>query len=83
MVPLGVIGRLLLCLAALVPVIKRGEVVSPYGGLCHDLLGCRVTFLGSVIGFAYWCGPGFCVGLVVFKLCNWLVQRNTVAPDTK
>jgi len=56
-------------------VLKGGEVVGPHLALLgHFFIGYRVTFVGSLIGFAYGMVTGFLIGYVVASLYNWLVD---------
>jgi hypothetical protein len=56
-------------------VLKGGEVVGPHLALLsHFFIGYRVTFAGSVIGFAYGMVAGFLLGYVVASIYNWLVD---------
>ena len=55
-------------------VIKGGDVVGPHLGLLSQfLVGYRVTFLGSLIGFAYVFVLGFLAGYFVARVYNWVV----------
>jgi hypothetical protein len=56
-------------------VLKGGAVVGPHLALLGQFfIGYRVTFLGSLIGFAYAFVLGFCVGYGVSRLYNMLVD---------
>jgi hypothetical protein len=75
----GVVTGLLAGLALFVAtnwlVIKGGPVVGPHLALLGQFfIGYRVTFIGSLIGFAYAFVLGFGVGYVVARMYNWLVD---------
>ena len=56
-------------------VLKGGTVVGPHLALLGQFfLGYRVTFIGSLIGFAYSFVLGFGVGYGVARMYNWLVD---------
>jgi hypothetical protein len=58
-------------------VIKGGKVVGPHLQLLGQyFIGYRVTFLGSLIGFAYAFVLGYCIGYIVARLYNWLAGRR-------
>ncbi len=53
-------------------VIKGGDPVGPHLGLLSQFfIGDRVSFLGSIIGFAYW----FAVGTLSGSLIGWIYNR--------
>lgn len=53
-------------------VLKGGEPVGPHLQLLSQyFLGYRVTFLGSLIGFAY----GFAVGTLSGALIGWIYNK--------
>ena len=58
------------------PVGPGGEpVIGPHLSLLgHFFWGYRVTFLGSLIGFAYGFGSGFCAGYLIARIYNWMVD---------
>jgi hypothetical protein len=60
-------------------VIKGGPVVGPHLSLLGEFfIGYQVTFLGSLVGFAYGLAGGFVVGYFVARIYNWLVDiRNS------
>ena len=52
-------------------------LVGPHLGLLGQyFIGYRVTFLGSLIGFAYGFVIGFVVGYLLCTIYNWLVERK-------
>jgi hypothetical protein len=56
-------------------IIKGGPVVGPHLALLGQFfIGYRVTFAGSLIGFAYGFVLGFGVGYGVAGLYNWLAD---------
>jgi hypothetical protein len=56
-------------------VLKGGDLVGPHLSLLsHFFIGYRVTFLGSLIGFAYAFVAGFVVGYVVARMYNWIAE---------
>lgn len=58
-------------------ILKGGEHVGPHLSLLGQfLVGYRVTFVGSLIGFGYGFVSGFVIGYVVARLYNWLVARR-------
>jgi len=58
------------------PVGPGGEpVIGPHLSLLRNFfIGYRVTFLGSLIGFAYGCVVGFAVGYFIAATYNWIVN---------
>jgi len=58
-------------------VLKGGPVIGPHLALLGQFFpGYRVTFAGSIVGFAYAFASGFAVGFVVSALYNRLVARR-------
>src|SRR5919109_3013958 len=58
-------------------VFKGGNVVGPHLSLLsHFFIGYRVTFLGSLIGFAYGFGCGFISGYLVARMYNWIAGHR-------
>ena len=52
-------------------------LVGPHLGLLGQyFIGYRVTFLGSLIGFAYGFVIGFVGGYLLCTIYNWLVERK-------
>lgn len=58
------------------PIGPGGEpVIGPHLWLLsHYFIGYRVTFFGSLIGFAYAFVCGFLIGFSTAKLYNWIVD---------
>ena len=55
--------------------IKGGDVVGPHLELLGQFfIGYRVTFVGSLIGFAYAFVCGFAGGYFVARMYNWIVD---------
>jgi hypothetical protein len=55
-------------------ILKGGDVVGPHLALLGQFfIGYRVTFVGSLIGFAYAFACGFVGGYSIARLYNWLV----------
>lgn len=66
---------LLLFIATNWLVIKGGSVVGPHLGLLSQyFIGYQVTFLGSLVGFAYAFVGGFVISYVVARLYNALAD---------
>jgi hypothetical protein len=83
----GLVIGLLLGLAIFVAtnwlILKGGPVVGPHLALLGQFFpGYRVTFVGSLIGFAYGTVTGFLVGYFVARLYNWLVDLREPAGGT-
>jgi len=58
-------------------VIKGGPVVGPHLSLLGQFfIGYRVTFVGSLIGFAYGFGCGFITGSLFARIYNWFAQMR-------
>jgi hypothetical protein len=58
-------------------VLKGGAVVGPHLGLLGEFfIGYRVTFAGSLVGFAYGFAVGFVVGFGVAALYNWILTKR-------
>ena len=54
---------------------EEGEVVGPHLSLLGQFfIGYEVTFVGSLIGFAYGAASGFVVGYSVAIIYNWIVD---------
>jgi hypothetical protein len=59
-------------------VLRGGPVVGPHLRLLGEFfIGYDVTFLGSIIGFAYAFAVGMVAGAVIAWLYNVLVARRT------
>jgi hypothetical protein len=71
----GLVAGLAIFIATNWLVLKGGTVVGPHLALLGQFfLGYRVTFVGSLIGFAYSFVLGFGVGYGVARMYNWLVD---------
>lgn len=71
----GIVTGLVVFIATNWLVIKGGDVVGPHLALLGQFfIGYRVTFAGSLIGFAYGFASGFLVGYFVASLYNWVVD---------
>jgi len=58
-------------------VLKGGEVIGPHLALLGQFfIGYRVTFVGSLIGFAYAFAGGYAVGYLVARSYNFIVARR-------
>jgi hypothetical protein len=80
----GVVTGLLVGLVIFVAtnwlVLKGGPVVGPHLGLLAQFfIGYRVTFGGSLIGFAYGFATGFLAGYFVAVVYNSIVVRRACA----
>ncbi|HWO41816.1 MAG TPA: hypothetical protein VNO43_08450 [Candidatus Eisenbacteria bacterium] len=76
-VVIGLMAGLCVFIATNWLVLKGGAVVGPHLALLGQFfIGYRVTFLGSLIGFAYAFVCGFLLGYFVASLYNWLVARK-------
>ena len=70
----GLVAGLGLFIATNWLILKGGEVVGPHLALLGQFfIGYRVTFVGSVIGFAYAFICGFVGGYAIARIYNWLV----------
>jgi hypothetical protein len=84
----GLVTGILLGLAIFLAtnwLILKGAAIGPEGQpvvgphlalLGQYFIGYRVTFLGSLIGFAYGFVLGFAGGYLISTLYNWLVDRK-------
>jgi len=71
----GLVAGLALFVATNWLVLKGGKVIGPHLALLGQFfIGYRVTFLGSVIGFAYAFVCGFVIGYSVARLYNWIAD---------
>lgn len=58
-------------------ILKGGAVVGPHLGLLGQFfIGYRVTFVGSLIGFAYGVVAGFAAGYFFATVYNWIADRR-------
>jgi hypothetical protein len=77
----GIVFGLLIGLGVFVAtnwlVIKGGVTVGPHLDLLGQFfIGYQVTFLGSLIGFAYGFFCGFVIGYFVARVYNFLITRR-------
>jgi len=71
----GLVAGLAVFIATNWLVLKGGDVVGPHLSLLGQFfIGYRVTFVGSLIGFAYAFVAGFVVGYVVAGMYNWIAE---------
>jgi hypothetical protein len=71
----GIVAGLAVFIATNWLVLKGGDVVGPHLSLLSQFfIGYRVTFVGSLIGFAYAFVAGFVVGYVVARMYNWIAE---------
>ena len=76
-VALGLVAGLAIFIATNWLVLKGGEVVGPHLALLGQFfIGYRVTFVGSLIGFAYAFACGFTGGYGTARIYNWVVDRR-------
>jgi len=69
----GIVAGFVIFIATNWLVFKGGYVVGPHLSLLSQFfIGYRVTFLGSLIGFAYGFGCGFIGGYLVARMYNWI-----------
>jgi len=69
----GIVAGLAIFIATNWLVLKGGDVVGPHLSLLGQFfIGYRVTFLGSLIGFAYAFAVGFVLGYLVGRMYNWI-----------
>ena len=68
---LGLLTGFIIFIATNWLVLKGGPVVGPHLSLLNQFfIGYRVSFLGSLVGFAYGSVVGFAVGYVVAVVYN-------------
>ena len=80
----GVLGGLAIFVATNWLILKGGpigpegeQIIGPHLSLLRQFFfGYRVTFLGSLIGFAYGFGLGFVIGYSVARIYNWVVDSR-------
>jgi hypothetical protein len=73
----GLIAGLAIFIATNWLILKGGDVVGPHLALVGQFfIGYRVTFVGSLVGFAYAFVCGFLSGYFVAILYNWLADRR-------
>ncbi len=74
----GLVAGLALFLATNFLVLKGGRVVGPHLSLLRQFfIGYEVTFVGSLIGFAYAFACGFIAGYLVSLVYNRVVRRRS------
>jgi hypothetical protein len=75
-ITMGILTGLTVFVATNWLVLKGGDVVGPNLALLSQFfLGYRVTFLGSLVGFAWGFFYGGMAGYLVSAIYNRLVQR--------
>ena len=71
----GIVAGLVVFIATNLLVLKGGDAVGPHLSLLGQFfIGYRVTFVGSLIGFAYALVCGFAGGYFVARIYNWLAD---------
>jgi hypothetical protein len=71
----GIIAGLVIFIATNLLIIKGGDVVGPHLSLLGQFfIGYQVTFVGSLIGFAYAFVCGFVGGYLVARIYNWVAD---------
>lgn len=71
----GIVAGLTVFFATNWLILKGGDVVGPHLSLLGQFfIGYRVTFVGSLIGFAYAFVIGFIVGYGVAQIYNWIAN---------
>jgi hypothetical protein len=74
----GLVAGLALFAATNFLVLKGGRVVGPHLSLLRQFfIGYEVTFVGSLIGFAYAFVCGFFAGYLVSLVYNRVVRRRS------
>jgi hypothetical protein len=74
----GLVAGLALFLATNFLVLKGGKVVGPHLALLRQFfIGYEVTFVGSLIGFAYAFACGFVAGYLVSLVYNRVARRKS------
>jgi hypothetical protein len=74
---LGFLGGLAIFVLTILLVLKGGERVGPHLALLGQFFpGYRVTYLGSVIGFAYGFVSGFAGGFIIGWFYNYIVELS-------
>lgn len=74
----GLVAGLALFLATNFLVLKGGRVVGPHLSLLRQFfVGYEVTFVGSLIGFAYAFACGFVAGYLVSLVYNRVARRKS------
>jgi hypothetical protein len=71
----GIIAGLGVFVATNWLVLKGGDVVGPHLSLLGQFfIGYQVSFLGSLIGFAYAFVTGFVIGYFLARIYNYIVD---------
>src|SRR5262245_32465437 len=71
----GIIAGLAVFIATNWLILRGGDVVGPHLSLLSQFfIGYRVTFVGSLLGFAYAFVAGFVVGYLVARMYNWIAE---------
>ena len=71
----GLVAGLAIFIATNWLILKGGNIVGPHLSLLGQFfIGYRVTFVGSLIGFAYAFVSGFVIGYGVTSLYNYIVD---------
>jgi len=74
----GLMAGLALFIATNWLVLKGGSVVGPHLVLLNQFfIGYRMTFLGSLIGFAWAFAVGFVAGFAVVRIYNLLADLRS------
>ncbi len=69
----GIVAGLGVFIATNWLILKGGKAVGPHLSLLGQFfIGYRVTFVGSLIGFAYAFVCGFVVGYFTARMYNWI-----------
>ena len=70
----GILAGLVVFISTNWLIVKGGEVVGPHLALLGQFfIGYQVTFVGSLIGFAYAFVTGFATGYGVTSIYNYIV----------
>ena len=73
----GLVAGLGLFVATNWLVLKGGPMVGPHLALLGQFfIGYTVTFVGSLIGFAYAFVTGYVLGYAVARIYNWVLDRR-------
>lgn len=77
----GVVTGLMVGLAVFIAtnwlILKGGPVIGPHLALLGQFfIGYRVTFAGSLVGFAWAFAVGFLGGFAVVRIYNWLADMR-------
>jgi hypothetical protein len=71
----GIVAGLGIFVATNWLVLKGGDVVGPHLGLLGQFfIGYKVSFVGSLIGFAYAFVTGFVIGYFIARIYNCIVD---------